>query len=287
MTRGNIYSLERAWFARVNSAGIATGQLNPDSPGTAPLTSSAYVLNGPISLTTAKPTYAKAEFKGGARFEGRADMGLDAMGDATITVSQYDPAFNALTQGALVDTTSLTNAEISSSNHLNPSPVTGVFCGIGRIQKRSSVGNDYLHIIYPLCQLRPNDVDFTQEGGTNPSAITYTITPQTSTKFPIGIAFGANQGWYDYTEMAYYLMSSNPYHLTSWLQDASAVTFVTGYRPTSSVVTSGTTTNWVARNGVATAPTSIDTTTGVVTMPSAGTANQYTAIMYQTQFVAI
>jgi hypothetical protein len=287
MTRGNIYSLERAWFARVNSAGIATGQLNPDSPGTAPLTSSAYLLNGPITLTTAKPTYAKAEFKGGGRFEGRADLGIDAMGDATISVSQYDPAFNALTQGGLVDTTSLTNAEISSSNHMTPSPVTGVFCGIGRLQKRSSVGNDYFHIIYPLCQMRPNDPDFTQEGGTNPSAITYTITPQSGTTFPVGIAFGSNQSWYDNTEFAYHILAANPYHLTSWLQDAAATTFVTGYRPTSSLVTTGTTTNWVARNGVATAPTSINTTSGLVTMPSAGTANQYTVIMYQTQFVAI
>ncbi len=287
MTRGNIYSLERAWFSRVNSAGIATGQLDPDSPGSAPLTSSAYLLNGPITLTTAKPTYAKAEFKGGGRYEGRADLGIDAMGDATISVSQYDPAFNALTQGGLVDTTSLTNAEISSSNHMHPSPVTGVFCGIGRLQKRSSVGNDYFHIIYPLCQLRPSDPDFTQEGGTNPSAITYTITPQSGTTFPVGIAFGANQSWYDNTEFAYHILSSNPYHLTSWLQDGVAVTFVTGYRPTSSVVTSGTTTNWVARNAVATAPSSISTTTGLVTMAAAGTASQYTVIMYQTQFVAI
>lgn len=287
MARGNIYSLERAWITRIGSDGIATGQLNPDSPGTAPLTSSAYLLNGPITLTTAKPTYAKAEFKGGGRFEGRADLGLDAMGDATIQVSQYDPVFNALSQGGLVDTTTLVNAEISSSNHMNPSPNTFAFCGIGRIQLRGIVGNYYLHIFYPLCQLRPNDPDFTQEGGTNPSAITYTITPQSGSKFPVGVAFGANQSWYDNTEFAYHIISANPYHLTAWLQDAVAVTFVLGYRPISSVVTGGNTTNWVTRNATPTAPTSISTTTGLVTMPSAGTANQYTVAMYPTQFVAI
>ncbi len=285
MTRGNIYALERAWFTRINSSGIATGQLDPDAPGTAPLTSSAYLIRGAMTLKAAKPSFVKATFKGGGRFEGKADMGLEDVADGELQVSQFDPALNALTQGGLVDTTTLTGATISAPNRINPSPIVGAFCGIGKLQKRTSVGNIYFHIVYPLCQLRYNDPDLTQEGGVNPSAPTYTITPSVGTYFPVGVAFGANQNWYEFSEYSFYMESDYPYFLTAFLQDGTEDTFNLPYLPVYSGVTGGKTNNWVTQNAAPTAPTSISITTGEVVKAAAGTANQLTNVMFPTRFV--
>ena len=285
MTRGNIYALEYAWFSLLNSDGIATGQLDPDSLPAAPATSSAFLMRGPMTLSPAAPTYRRATFIGGGKLEGKADMGLEDVGDAELTLSQFDPALNAMIAGGLVDTTSLGGATISAPNHLNPSSRVGVLCAIGRLQKRATVGNIFFHLIYPSCQLRVNSPSLTQEGGTNPAPITVTITPAVGTKFPIGVAFGANQNWQDYSEFEYYLEATNPYFLTSWLQDGTAVSFTLPYKPVSSVVTGGNTDNWVARNGTPTAPSSINTSSGLVTMAAAGTASQWTSVLFPTRFV--
>jgi hypothetical protein len=282
--RGNIYSLQYAWFTRINSSGIATGQLDPDALPSAPATSSAYLLKGPMTLKVPKPKYARAEFKGGARWEGRADQGLDGVDDGELQLSQFDPDMLALTQGGKVDTTTLSGATISAMNSINPSPVTGALCTIGRIQKRASRGNAYFHLFYPLCQLRAVGLDLTQEGGTNPSPLTLQIIPEVGNYFPVGVAFGANQDWYEYSEFSFYMEADYPYYLTCFLQDGSEDTITLPYLPVKSTVTSGKTDNWVVRNGTPTAPTSISTTTGDVVMAAAGTASQFTDIMYPTLF---
>lgn len=288
-TRGNVYAFERAFVWRVNSSGIATGQLDPDSPGSPPLTSHAYEIHGPITATLPEPEFARFDFRGGGKFEGAADGGLQTIGTGELQVSQMDAALDALLQGGLVDTSSLVGATISSPNSLNPSPRQVGLMLIGRKQSRlnaSAGSNKYVHIIYPLVQMRKRTPGLTQEAGVNPSPIRLTFQPAVATKFPNGIPFGANQGWQGYSEFHYRMTADKPYALTSWLQDGSAVTFTLGYLPTSNVVTGGINYNWVARNGAAVAPTSINTTTGVVTMSAAGTSGQYTVVMYPTDFVA-
>lgn len=289
MARGNVYAFEKALVWRVGDDGIATGQLDPDSltPNT---TSHAYLINGPITATLPDVSFAAAEFRGGGSYEGRADMGVQSVGEGTLNVSQLDAALDALLQGGSVDTTSLSGATITSPNSLNPSSRTVGLMLIGRIQRRETASagdNQYLHIIYPKVQMRSVTPNLTQEGGTNPSPVTLKFQASVATKFPVGVAFGANQGWYQNSEFHYRMIASNPYALTVFVQDALATTYITGYRPVSSVVTGGNTNNWFSVDGVVTAPTSIDTTTGVVTLAAAGTSGKVAVAFYQTQFVAI
>lgn len=288
-TRGNVYAFERAFVWRVGSNGIATGQLDPDNL-TANTTSHAYQVNGPITATLPDPQFGSVEFRGGMSFEGTADTGLEGIGVGTLQASQMDASLDALLQGGLVDTTSLSNATISSPNSLNPSPRQVGLMLVGRIQSRLSASagsNKYLHIIYPKCQMRKKTPNLTQSGGLNPAAVELEFKPQVATKFHTGIAMGSNQTWYNNSEFHYRIVSDNPYALTIFVQNASTTTYTTEFLPTSSAVTSGTTTNWFTVNGAATAPTSIVTTTGVVTLAAAGTSGQIALAFYQTLYVPV
>lgn len=287
--RGNVYAFEKALVWRVGANGIAVGQLDPDAltPST---TSHAYVINGTITASLPDVKFGAAEFRGGGTYEGRADMGLESVGEGTLTVSQMDADLDALLQGGLVDTTSLGGAVISAPNSLNPSARQVGLMLIARHQGRETANagkNKYLHIIYPLVQMRMITPNLTQEGGTNPSPVTLKFQPSVAAYFPTGVAFGANQGWHQNSEFHLRLVADNPYALTTFVQDGADTTYVTGYRPVSNAVAGGNTTNWFTVNGAPTAPTSIDTTTGVVTLAAAGTSGQVAVAMYQTQFVAI
>ena len=288
-TRGNIYAFERAYVWRVGSNGIATCQLDPDNL-TVNTTSHAYAISGPIEAQLPRPTFGKAEFKGGMSYEGSADTGLESISTGTMTASQMDDSLDALLQGGLVDTTSLTNATISSTNGLNPSPRQVGLMLVARKQSRLSASagaNKYIHYIYPKCQMRTIDPSLTQASGMNVAPLALEFSPQVTSKFHTGIAFGANQAWQNNSNFMYRITSDNPYALTIFVQNASATTYTTEFLPTSSAVTSGTTTNWFTVGGVATAPTSIVTTTGVVTLAAAGSSGVVALAFYQTAYTAV
>lgn len=281
--RGNLFQLQYGWVSRVNSAGIATGQLDPDAPGAAPLTSSAYVIRGPMTLKTAKGKRSITKFIGGSSPEGLVQGGLIDIEASELQVSQFDPSLRSLLQGGLIDTTSLVGMEFSAPNNINPEPRIVAFCGIAKINRLDSIKrNDYMHFFYPNCQMSINNADVQQTDGdqTNPSPLTITITPSVTTKFLGGVVFGINQGWYQNSEFEYQGVAQYPYFMTAWLQDGVAATFTLPYLPKKSTVTGGKTDNWVTRNAVETAPTSISTSTGLVTMATPGTVNQYTNVFF-------
>lgn len=281
-SRGNVYNFVGAFVWRRNSLGLATGQLDPDSltPGT---TSHAYRIYGPITATLPDVTFKSFEFVGGGTWEGKADGGLESVGDGELQVSQMDGGLEALLQGGSVDTTSLANTSIWSNNSLQPSPRDVGLMLIAQIQDRSvAVGQTrYVHFIYPSVQMRTKSNNLTQDGGTNPSPMTLIFKPQKATTFPTGIAFGANQGWYENSEFSYRHSTQYPFALTTYVQNGSGSTFTTQFKPFYSTVTGGNTDNWYTVNGVATAPTSHSTSTALLTLAAAGTSGQLAIAMYQ------
>lgn len=286
MTRGHIYDLVAAWAVRLNSDSQATGQLDPDGAemaGDDPVLSPAFLLRGPMTLKTAKGTRSTVEFRGGGRPEGKRQSGLDTIGDAELVLSQWDNGANAFMNNGLVDTTSLSGAEISAQNNMNPAPNVVAFCGISRIDRTDSIkAVEYKHFIYPNCQMSSDDPDTQQVDGNqkNPNPVTVKVTPSVADHFPNGVAFGANQGWYQNTEFGFTMTSPFPYFTDVWVADGSATTFDLTYLPKYSDVTGGNTKNWVTKNGVPTAPTSISTTTGAVVIPAAGSAGDLWVVQY-------
>jgi hypothetical protein len=53
------------------------------------------------------------------------------------------------------------------------------------------------------------------------------------------------------------------------------------------VTDANTTANWQAVQGTATAPSSVNTSTGVVTLAAAGSAGDKIGIIYETEFLSI
>ncbi|MBZ0289991.1 MAG: hypothetical protein K8I30_20370, partial [Anaerolineae bacterium] len=79
MARGWTYNFTHAFMWRVNSNGIATGQLDPDNLGSSPLTSHAFRIHGPIAATFPDPTFTRYEARGVGTYDGSVSGGVEAL----------------------------------------------------------------------------------------------------------------------------------------------------------------------------------------------------------------
>ena len=149
---GQIFDLNFAYIMRMSSSGYNTCQLNPDSVGVEPTVSPALVIKGPVKLTTAKATRASIEWRGGGASEGKRQAGVDSIGTATLEVTRWDNVFDTLIMGGNIDTTSLTNAEISAPNNMNTTPNVVAFVGIAKVNVPGGTAK-YIHFVYPNCTI--------------------------------------------------------------------------------------------------------------------------------------
>jgi hypothetical protein len=281
--RGNIYDIFAAYAFRINGSAEGVGQLDPDAVGVGPTVSPAYLLKAPISFKPAQGSRATVEWRGGGRPEGKVQSGIDSIGEAELTLSQWDSGLSPFINDGKLDTTSLVNAEISSPNNMNPAPREVALVVIVRVNRQDSIkAQYYTHFVYPRCTITRDQPSASQVDGNqkNPNPITLKITPNTTDHFPVGIAFGTNQAWYQNTEFEFMLTAPYPYFHDTWIADGVATTFNLTYLPKKSTVTTGNTDNWVTKNGAATAPTSISTSTKAVVVSAAGSASDIWNVWY-------
>ncbi len=286
--RGGLFGFDRIDIWRVNSSGLATGQLDPDNLAS-DTTSHAFEVSGAISAELPGANFGTFEFRGGGAFEGKADSGLENLSDGTIQASQADIALAVLLAGGNQDTTTITGGPIIwSTNDLNPSPVQVGMMLTRKVQSRvsGSAGiNSYATVIYPLVQMRLINANFSQEAGVNVGAVTLSVKPQVASKMPWGEAFSSTQGWYNNNNIWFGIRSDKPWALTTWIADGIAVIFTTQYRPTNADAASGRGNNLLAINGTPTAPTTFATATGLVTVAAAGSDLDIHHAFYQTSHV--
>lgn len=282
MTNGHLWDLNFCYLVRMNGSGYNTGQLDPDNVGAGPTVSPAYFIKGPTKLTTAKVTHSSIEWRGGGVPEGKKQAGVDTINAATLECTRWDNTLDTLINGGSVDTTSLTNAEISAPNNMNPTPNVLGFVGISKIDIPGTSTVKYIHFVYPNVTVTKATPDMQQVEGNqkNPNNVSLVIQPSLAAKFLVGKAFSTNQGWYGNTEFEHTLIYTAPYMMDCWIADGLATTFTLSAIPSSSLVTSGHTTNWVTKNGAEVAPTSINTTNGLVTVSSAGSASDIWDLWY-------
>lgn len=284
--KGSPAGLSALQLSTMDSTGFWTGQA-----GTAPANatvSSAYYTRL-ISGGTPQPRDQNiVEFEGGNGIVGQLAFGTRTLTSFDVTTDHIEPDMIALAVGGLVDQSSNDRWTIFSNN---PTKVRLGNIGIMITQEYQSQddatqGNTrYLTCVIPIAT-----VTF-QWGGAAyqaKSPSTLTITPTTAGKFPNGVAFGANQTWEGNETDHFFIITDNPVAYTMFIADGADDTYVTGYRPSSSIVTdANTTANWQAVNGTATAPSSVNTSTGVVTLAAAGSAADKVGVIYETGFIAI
>lgn len=283
---GFVYSALAFQVWTQTPAGIALGQLDPDSVPTPDTTSHAFKVPGIITAELPQVTYETAVARGDQTIQGQADLGASAFGTFLINITSWNATLAALLGTSLVDTTSLLNVTISAPDTGLIAPRQMGMMLTAQIQdtdpeSATDGDNKYISYLFPKVQVRINAPNVSQAGGDNPNPAILTCTPTRGGKFPGGNAMGANQGWTNNKELFYTLVSDKPFALTAYVADGIATTYTVKYVPASTVITGGNTDNWFTIDGTVTAPTSISAA-GVVTMAAAGSSADENTALYQT-----
>jgi hypothetical protein len=121
----------------------------------------------------------------------------------------------------------------------------------------------------------------------NPNPFTYASDLSPSSRDITGSLITAlNIGSVGGLDTATFTISDNPTHVVGTVMDGVATTIQLPYLPVNSTDISGTGANIVTVNGVITAITSISSSTGLVTLTGAGSADDEIIIDYETDYVA-
>lgn len=282
--RGFIAGFFHAQVAMRDSSGYPMG--SDTSPNTVtPLdVKHAYKLTGPVETAVPAPTRDNATFRGGLGILGQRAMGVSDLGSFDLTLSAYDETFHAMVSGSVVDVATHTELAMTAPNMARADiPQLILLLTIG-IQNDSGT-NEFLNIIYNNVQISPTIPAAGQDSGTNPRPQVYTVTPSLSDRMGNGMLYSASAlAVQDNRDVAVMIRYLYPLGLTTYIDDASATTFILGYRPIGTDATN--VSNVVLKNGAKTNPTSIVTTTGVVTI-TAGTSGDKWTVLYPTNFVSI
>ena len=282
-----------AYFVQVakrTAAGYPVGTVADPETITANTTSSALFVGSLDSFTPPVPTTEFAVDRGGQAVRGSMALGNSDFGSATIQLSEFNETLNALIKDAAVDLTSVVGWASSPANVAQkhfPRTVTMV---TGRAWSDTDGADYWLTWVFHNCQwMEASGGGTSQASGVNPNPVSYTLNLSKSSKFFTGVAFSETAGQYVVggTDAWTKIRSRYPLALTTYVADGSATTFILGYRPYYSTVTTGNNDNSFTKNGVATAPTSCVTSTGVVTIAAAGDSGDVHVAVYPTEFTAI
>jgi hypothetical protein len=281
----NPYGMLALQISTVDANGVWTGQA-----GTAPsanTTSSAYYTNLVSGSSFSPRQQVTLAFQGGDAEVGQVTLGTRLTEPFDMQTEAVEATMLALFSAMSADQTTNSLWTIIGAD---PGRVTMDNVGIiltQSAQVRDSSGNGttrYYNVIFPVGTL------VFQYGGAayqSKSVSTLRFTPTFASKFPNGVAFGSNQAFANNQTDWVGIVTDYPLAYTYYEADGIATTFVTGFRPKTTVVTNGATNNWMAKNGTATALSSIVTTTGVATLAAAGSSGDNIGLLYETEFTAI
>ncbi len=282
-------------IAVLDDAGYAMGQLvTPNAPANG-TTYPAYRLTHLVEVTAVSPSRELATDRGGQRIRGQSDLGMSDLGTFTMTLSDYDATFEAIIAGMSVNTTTLPGVTQSGPNFsLAKLPRLCMIASFGANSRDVSNYDARLYqtVIFPSIQIAPVGAQSSQNGGVNPNARQYTITPSLTTTAMNGMAWneaapaGFGMDYANDEAMIHYLNGTYRYMLTTFIGNGTEDEVTLPYRPVSSTATA-LSPNIITLAGSAVAPTSINTTTGVVVLSAAPTAGAKVVALVPTNFTAI
>jgi len=276
--------------AKRDSNGYAKGVLADPNTVTPDTTSSALLIGSLDSFTAPTPTTEFGTGRGGQKLIGSMALGISSFGSPSITLAAFNETLNAFIKGTTADVTSVsgwTMNAANSSQQIFPQLITLV---TGKFLNTENLAEYYLTWVFHNSQwVAASGPNTSQAGGVNPNPLTYNLNLSLSSRNVTGKVFSSSSGMsvVDGTDTWTLIRSTWPLAVTTYVANGSATTFILGYRPVYSTVTTGNTDNSFTINGVATAPTSVSTTTGVVTLAAAGSSADIHVAVYQTKFVAI
>ncbi|MGL4996538.1 MAG: hypothetical protein ACRC6G_10265 [Deefgea sp.] len=292
------YTARKVYVLKRNIAGYGMGQVadpNNVDASSATVESSALVLNMPVTVTPPTVTRASFEDKGGQQLWQNLDGGVDGIASGTMVLSRESSALNSVIASLGTNTSQSTSFEQGGTDPtvltLNP-----VWIGFERLVSDYDGASFtaglpsiewYQGTITP-----PTRPEMNQTTGINPQALTYTINASRFKRFLTGQLLSAmanatyQNGETLVHKMDVLLSGASGVIVHTAVMEAAATTFTLPYRPSSSGATVGGG-NLIFKNGVQIAVTSVNTTTGVVTIASAGADNDIWEFIGPTTFVAL
>jgi hypothetical protein len=282
-----IAGLKYMLIGRVDSDGFNMGQAaDPDSP-TVNQTYPAYLVTHPVDYTAPSVSRQTATDKGGQRFRGKRDLGVNEVGDGAITVSDYDMTLDVIATGGGIDT-SYVSGWTQGAPNLNTDDLKQVWIAfIEPSQSRDDAtygDNNYRVKFYPSVQLSPEDADANQNGGTNPNSVAYNFTPQVVNKLMNGITFDLLDVDYTNDENHFHnIIPQNPIMVETFVANGAATTFTLQYKPLYNTANNAGR-NWITKNGANASVSSVNVSTGVVTLSAPGDSGDIWVIIYETAF---
>lgn len=284
MSNGMVAGFYHMWLSTRDSNGYPKGQNStPDSVTNKTLYTPLKVRH-PVSYTPATPTREVAQRRGGQAMRGQRSMGVSSYGAGTIVLDAYDEVLHALVSRSAVDTTTVTGWSMTSQNAGEPDPpslIIGMSIGFSNI----SGAKEFLTGIFHSAQLPPAMPGASQDGGVNPNPLTYEIVVDSAARTGMGLLFSATAlNVEENTDTFTLIRYSDPIFVTTWIADGTETTFTLPYLPLTSDATGGAT-NLISKDGVKTAVTSVNTTSGVVTLTAPGTAGDIWIVAYPTRYV--
>jgi hypothetical protein len=276
--------------------GYGIGTLKtPNSPTNGTLYT-PYRLTHPVSIPALTPSVERATDRGGQKIRGEVDLGLSEFGTFDLVVSNRDFTFDAIISGSSVSTVWGGAQMLTPDSNRVTLPRLALVATLGS-RSRDDSGYDAagrLTIVYPSVTIRVGGQSGSQDGGVNPNAVTYTVTPsETGVLFngqtfigaaPEGLGADLESG----KALMHMLSSEYQYSSATFIGNGTEDEITLPFRPLSSVtsITSPNSPVVVTVEGTRVVPSSINTTTGVVTLSTAPTAGQRVVIIYPTNFVA-
>lgn len=279
----------RLLIAVLDSDGVWMGQsLTPNSP-TANTDYPAYLVNHPVSVSSGDATYVVATDFGGQSWRGDMNLGLQKPGQLTLTLSDYDHVFDGIISGSYPAKNVNSGWSRGGRDDMKANPPrVGIIAFSAKSSRDAATYGELGYIAwYRSGILRSKDPEQNQSGGENPSALTYTMDLQPIRAEPTGVLLSAVTGLtYTDNETVTYPMDAGEYmfNVHTWIANGAATTFTLDTLPVYSDA-SATGRNLIAKNGVAIAVTSINTTTGLVTIASAGSSGDVWSVAYPTSFI--
>lgn len=247
----------------------------------------AYKLTGPVTADIPTPTRNIATFYGGQGILGQLDLGVSDFGTFNLQLSAYDETFTGYITGTTPDVTNVGTSNVLTAPNSTKTNAPQFILALTTYFQTTDGTNRYATLLFPSVTIAPAFPSLTQDAGTNPQALTYVVTPTTSTRSPFGYLNSAlSLGLQDNKDIMYVWRTDNPVTFTTYIDDGSSTSFVLGYRPTNSEHAGAV--NVITKQGLVnhTNVSAINTSTGVVSN-TAGSASDVWVIAYETSFVSI
>lgn len=284
MANGMIAGIYEAWCAVRDSNGYGVGSNATPDTKTPNSVYSAYRLKYPVRYEGPQPTREQAIRRGGMANRNRRDLGVSDFGNFNFVMDAFDETFHALISASLLDTTTMTGWTTTSFN-ANVATLPRMILGLVLGFTDENGVDKYMTTIYNNVQIRPKTPGSSQDGGVNPNPLEYEVLPDVSTRHASGRPYSAMAlGVRDNSDIASQHIYNYPLYLVDWVANGAATTFTLPFKPVTSDATA-VATNSITKNGATQTVTSVNTSSGLVTISAAGSSGDIFQVLYPTAFL--